>query len=273
MQNSPEIKEKTEEQVFEFGLSQRELQEILLLLKEKDAQNPTAQKLIDKFNSQSPKKIENKPMSYSQFTLKEVMEAFQLKGTPESFPVLFPNITAIEPSEHLKNVLQQNKIIPAKSEKARSETIITPILVEIAQRSNGKFTVLSGERMDVDSSRGLAGECDYIFNTFSVRQVLTEPVFALVEAKKGDIDEGLGQCLAQMIGAKELNQAKDKPIPAIYGCVTNGEIWQFLKLEQDTITIDYDRYYLSEINKLLGIFQYIIDEFLANQAQNLEKQV
>jgi len=78
---------------------------------------------------------------------------------------------------------------------------------------------MSDERMDVDAKRGLSGECDYIFHTYSSRRVLLKPVFALLEAKKGDIEAGFGQCTAQMIGARELNKSKNTEIPVIYICI------------------------------------------------------
>lgn len=254
-----------QKQAFDFQLLEEELKEILFLLKEKDSQNPLAQKLIQEFNTQSEVQIVNHPMSYGQFTLRTAIERFDLTDNPELSPVLFQEVQKIEPSAHLREVLKQNKIIPAISEKARSETIITPILVETAQRNKGNFNVLSGERMDVDSERGLVGECDYIFHTFSSKMVLLEPVFALVEAKKGIIEDGLGQCVAQMVGARELNQSKNKVIPTIYGCVTNAKIWKFLKLEDNQLIIDDNEYYISEIDIILGIFQVIVDGFLKNR--------
>lgn len=38
-----------------------------------------------------------------------------------------------------------------------------------------------------------------------------------------------------------------------YGCVTTGEDWQFLKLEQNIITFDNKRYYINEVEKILGV--------------------
>lgn len=248
---------ETEEQKYQLELSEKQLKELVFLLKEQDTDHPMVRTLLAAFDPS----LENKAMSYRQFWLKEAMETFDIKGSPDLDPDLFAEAAALSPSEHLQKTLRLNKAIPAKSEKSRSETIITPILVEVAQRNRGKFNVLSGERMDVDATRGLSGECDYVFHTFSLASVLLEPVFALVEAKKGDIDEGLGQCVAQMVGVRELNQEKGKEIPAIYGCVTNGSVWRFLRLAGNELVIDSQEYYLSELDQILGIFQFIVDEF------------
>ncbi|MEO0932977.1 MAG: hypothetical protein AAFY21_04225, partial [Cyanobacteria bacterium J06641_2] len=42
-------------------------------------------------------------------------------------------------------------------------------------------------------------------------------------------------------------------IKTIYGVITIGTIWQFLKLEGKTIFIDLSEYYIKDIKKILGI--------------------
>ena len=36
--------------------------------------------------------------------------------------------------------------------------------------------------------------------------------------------------------------------------------WRFLKLEQNIITLDIDRYLLTDLDNLLGILQYIVEQ-------------
>jgi hypothetical protein len=83
-----------------------------------------------------------------------------------------------------------------------------------------------------------------------------------VEAEKNDLVGGLGQCVAQMLGARLLNQQDGIEFPAIYGCVTTGTDWQFLKLENQTISMEPNQFYIVELNNILGIFQRIIDTFV-----------
>ena len=68
------------------------------------------------------------------------------------------------------------------------------------------------------------------------------------------------QCAAQMLGAKIYNEKNDVKIDCIYGCVTTGNDWKFLKLEKDLI-IDSQTFYLNEIGELLAVFQNIIDYY------------
>lgn len=194
-------------------------------------------------------------MSYSHFTLAKVKQEFNLE---EQDSDLFLDVLPVESSGWLKETLKTGLRLarPSSSEKARSEFIVVPILFEMEKRNNECFTIYSGERLDVDQNRGLVGECDFILTKGKIKHTIQKPIVALVEAKKNDIDFGLGQCVAQMVGSQIFNQGE---INAIYGCVTTGEDWQFLKLEQNIITFDNKRYYINEVEKILGILQYIID--------------
>ncbi len=46
---------------------------------------------------------------------------------------------------------------------------------------------------------------------------------------------------------------KVQEIPAIYGVVTSGTNWKFLKLIGKVVKIDLSEYYLTDVNKILGI--------------------
>jgi len=79
------------------------------------------------------------------------------------------------------------------------------------------------------------------------------PVAVIIEAKNENIKCGLGQCAATMLAAQMFNQQEGNEIRKIYGAVTTGDIWKFLKLEQNDIFIDLNNYYIKEIDKILGI--------------------
>jgi hypothetical protein len=75
----------------------------------------------------------------------------------------------------------------------------------------------------------------------------------LVEAKKEDILGGLGQCVAEMVAAQIFNEREGNEISVIYGTVTSGTNWKFLKLKGKVVEIDLVEYYLTDVNKILGI--------------------
>jgi len=146
------------------------------------------------------------------------------------------------------------------TEKACSELIIINIFLEIKIQLRVSF--FSGIEFTVDKELGLNGFCDFIISQSSEQLFLESPIVVIVEAKKNDIKEGLGQCVAQMLGATlfNQNQNENKEFPVIYGCVTTGEIWQFLKLKEKTFYVDSQHYYINELAKLIGILQAILDE-------------
>ena len=50
---------------------------------------------------------------------------------------------------------------------------------------------------------------------------------------------------------------RGRPVPAVYGCVTSGSIWRFLKLKGKELSIDNREYYLQEVEKILGFLVQI----------------
>jgi hypothetical protein len=196
-------------------------------------------------------------MPYSKFTLDLIEQRFGIQNHVEK---LFEDIQKVEPSEWLKNSLQIAQELPVKSEKAKSETIVFPILVELRNRNDKFFTIHSGDTLNADEKQELEGECDFILAKDSGTFNINLPIFQLLEAKKNDTEIGVPQCAAQMIGAKVFNQNKGVKLEKIYGCVTTGKEWLFMKLE-DKIYIDKKTYNLENIEELLGIFQSIIDYY------------
>lgn len=79
-------------------------------------------------------------------------------------------------------------------------------------------------------------------------------VITLVEAKKEDIKAGFGKCAAEMLAAQLFNSCEGNSLNTIYGVVTSGTVWRFLKLQDKTIYIDNVEYYINQIAKILGIF-------------------
>ena len=80
----------------------------------------------------------------------------------------------------------------------------------------------------------------------------------MVEAKKNDIEEGIGQCAAEMVAANIFNHNAANDTEIVYGCVTTGETWQFLELRENRLTIDQNRYFIDNPGKILGIMRQIL---------------
>jgi len=197
-------------------------------------------------------------MSYSDFTLKDIKEKFDIS---HKIKTLFDTVTPLEVSKNLEEALKVTKLLTMKSEKARSEIIVMPILIDLMKRNEQFFTIYSGDTLNADKEKGLTGECDFILTHNKETFDINTPILTIVEAKKHDIEIGIPQCAAQMIGAKYFNDDAQENIDIIYGCVTTGKEWVFLKLQDNQITIDNQTYYLGKVEEVLGIFQMIIDYY------------
>jgi hypothetical protein len=200
-------------------------------------------------------------MAYSKFTdLKKVIQTFGLQA--ERTALFSKKPTLIEPSTWLIETLEiAIEVLGIDSEKERSERLVHPVLAEIAKINKGEITIYSGHELNVDKSLGLNGECDYLLSLGKkVIQFIDTPVFSVVEAKKQDMELGISQSLAQLIGAQRYNQNDGKNITTLYGATTDGYKWQFIRLRDKQLSIDENTYLLSDLPILLGVLQSIIDD-------------
>ena len=259
-------------EVLNIHLNQDEAGELLKILQESNSIS-LEKNIIRQLEFQHFFELtETYPMTYSSFkNIKMVEEISAVDSDNQNITPIKTQITGKawlkdipgkSPSEWLLDTLKINKQTPLMSEKSRSEGLIRPILLELLKANTDYFTLFSGETFHVDTNFGLTGECDFLLSLSSETDFIQTPVFALVEAKKKSIEEGLGQCAAQMIAAYIFNQKAGQEISIIYGCVSTGEVWKFLKLEESVLTIDKEKYYEKfELEKILGILQYFIDSY------------
>jgi hypothetical protein len=202
---------------------------------------------------------EPKSMSYSQFTtIRKVKEAFNL--TIREGKRFFPPLTPIAPSLHLAETLAETLPIVSTSgsEKARSEGIIYPVLLEVRRILDRQVSLFSGEDFTVDESVGLNGICDFLMTRSTEVLEIDAPAIVIIEAKKTDLKSGLGQCIAEMVAAQRFNQAAGREVETLYGCVSNGIQWQFIKLEDQIVTIDLTVYPLPPVDVILSIFVWMM---------------
>ncbi|MBC8154676.1 MAG: hypothetical protein H7Z72_17400 [Bacteroidetes bacterium] len=195
-------------------------------------------------------------MAYSDFTLLELKEQFGLTDTVGS---LFAELPPVEPGELLTTQLKRAFKLPLRNEKAKSELVVSPVLLELIDRNSDFFTFYSGENLPADRLRGLVGECDFMISRNTGSFAINMPILAIIEAKRDNLEAGVDQCAAQLYGASLINHGLGHPVPVYYGCVTNAREWLFLKFQHDHYTIDNKRYQLDRLPELLGVFQHILD--------------
>ncbi|MBE9220775.1 hypothetical protein [Dolichospermum flos-aquae] len=192
-------------------------------------------------------------MAYSDFKLSEIIQKFEL--TLNEVSGLFADVPEEEPSNLLTTILKENVdlAVSINTEKARSEMIISPILLEVRRNLNNEISLFSGVDFNVDNQQGLNGFCDFLISLSKEQLFIRAPIITLVESKNENLKLGLAQCIAEMLAAQLFNQQKQNAIKIVYGAVTIGTIWQFLRLEDKTISIDLTEYYIKDVKKVLGI--------------------
>ena len=199
-------------------------------------------------------------MAYSNFTLETVRKAFDIEEV--DIAGLFSDSEPMVPSELLTAVLARNVPLATAigTEKAKSEMIVADVLVELREQLNLSISLFSGIDFNVDDESGLTGVCDFLISLSPVQFVLEAPVIVLVEAKKDDLEVGLGQCVAEMIAAQYFNAERGNDVPCIYGAITSGREWRFLKLEGKKLYIDMAVYPIAQCDKILGILADMVKQ-------------
>lgn len=200
-------------------------------------------------------------MSYSDFNLKDIRQKFNLEITEQLG--LFSNTAESTITEHFKETLKDNipLALAINTEKAKSELIISPVLVEVKKLFQNSISFFSGVEFNVDKDKGLNGFCDFIVSLSSEQLFIESPIIALVEAKNDSIMSGLGQCVAEMVAAQIFNQQENNKINVIYGVITTGIFWKFIKLIDNKIYIDLKDYsILDNPQKIIGMFSAMMKQ-------------
>lgn len=192
-------------------------------------------------------------MSYSDFTMDMLKKKFNLKFIYDQ--KLFPIVPEHEISSELKSFLSKYKplALAIDTEKARSEYIIAPILGELKINHSNSVSLFSGIEFNVDKEDGLNGRCDYIISKSDDQYYLTYPIIVMVEAKNDNIKKGIPQCIAEMVAAQKYNMQHNNPVESVYGCISTGTNWKFLKIQNKELYIDTDEYYIDSPDKIMGI--------------------
>lgn len=196
-------------------------------------------------------------MAYNEFTLSGVARQFSL--TVDQTRDLYSQVAPLAVSDVLQAMLVETVPLALiiSSEKARSELIIAPILLELWRIMGKRLGLFSGVEFNIDASKGLNGVCDFILTHAPDQPFVSAPVVMLVEAKNEDMKKGYGQCLAEMVAAQEFNRRDGIEGGSLYGVVTTGNNWRFLQLEGDQAHIDRREYYIENVDHIMGILWHL----------------
>lgn len=198
-------------------------------------------------------------MAYSDFTLQEVVQRFQLQI--EERTNLFASIPEVLPGAFLSTLLEENVplTLALSTEKARLELIIAPMLVEVRKLAQRRISLFSGADFSVDVAQQFTETCDFLIAQSQEPFFIRAPVVIIVEAKNENFKAGPGQCAATMVAAQLFNTQEGTVLPILYGAVTTGNVWKFLQLAGNILHIDAVEYYIERVGKILGIFLSMVD--------------
>ncbi|MBF0100828.1 MAG: hypothetical protein HQK77_07975 [Desulfobacterales bacterium] len=193
-------------------------------------------------------------MAFSDFkNIGEVQKKYNIKYKED----IFINASEVQPSEHFVKDFgfYKENIDVFSSEASRSEVIISPILREVYKRYYTKYSFWIQKSISYDEI--LSGTPDYMFSEKSVlgKTVLEKPIVIIVEAKRNDFEQGWGQCLAELVASQKINADIDRPV---YGVVTDGNLWQFGKLEKDYFIKNIENFTIDRLSLLYGVLNFVV---------------
>lgn len=197
-------------------------------------------------------------MAFIDFHYPDVVT--QLNLTWQTSPDLFAGVAPVPPGPAFRDTLAVVTPLAAtvNTEKARSEWMTALVLGDWWSRYGGQVSLFSGTDFQADPAAKLTGFCDFLISRAPQQPDILAPVVVIFEAKRENINEGLGQCIAGMVGAQRFNARRNNPVAPIYGCVTTGSLWKFLRLTGATVTFDLVEYQLHQIDRILGILIHMV---------------
>ena len=200
-------------------------------------------------------------MTYSDFKFPDVQRQLGIQARTAD---LYSRIEPVTVRPEFQSVILRGTraALMNQTEKARSEFLIAPVLMELSSLIATPFGIYSGYDFNVNRDRGLVGFCDYMLSRTWNLMELTAPVIAIVEAKNDYIPNGMGQCIAEMEAASEFNATYKIPSQVIRGIVTTGTVWKFLSLKDKLLDIDEGEYPITDLPRLMGILKHVVESAL-----------
>lgn len=151
--------------------------------------------------------------------------------------------------ENIEEAIQN--IVPETNEQMRCHLAVSQIVIGLAIELD--VSLFIGNLFEVNPQLGLCGICDYLISRSPLTFRIHPPVALIVEVKR-DLERALPHCLVELVAAQHLNHS-DAPI---YGVLTTGLQWQFLKLEGKQVTIEQTLYELAPVDRITDMLAAMI---------------
>lgn len=193
-------------------------------------------------------------MSYGTYkNIEQVAKKHQIAILVEPFVQPIPIIIDERFQQELAYVLQHLDV--KMSEASISEFLVAPILKEIWKHYDDSLLLWSHVSLSVGEE--FEGYPDYLFTKRTpLGLVRDKPYVLVVEAKRDDFEGGWGQCLAAMLTAQKIN---DNEQIILQGSVSNGEVWQFGKLQARQFIRDPRLFTISALSDLFAALHDVFE--------------
>ena len=194
-------------------------------------------------------------MAYGKYkSLNDAAREYQiaLEVTPIVVPLPFPVDERFQ--QELSFVLQGIDV--RMSEAALSDFLIAPILKEIWKAYHQYLLLWS--HVSLQAGTEFEGFPDFLFTKRTALGLVREkPYLMVVEAKKDDFDGGWGQCLTALLAAQTINGIEEM---ILYGMVSNGDVWEFGKLQGKSFVRDPRSLTIADLPELFAALHYVFEQ-------------
>lgn len=187
-------------------------------------------------------------------SLSAVLKHYQIHYIEADFAIITAAI--ISPAVREDIVFTLKEVAYDVSEAAICENLIYPLLKEAWKRYTDILAIWSHQSLEYDDE--LTGIPDYLISKRSPlgKIIFDAPLLAVVEAKKDNFSAGWAQCSLEMLAMQKVNNNAQL---AVYGLVSNGEVWELAKLEQQIFTFYNKRYVIEELDVLFNVLVSVLE--------------
>ena len=150
-------------------------------------------------------------------------------------------------SELQQRIERTLPVVSLTSETARRETLVAPILIDVAAFCNCQLKI----EYPLNVSQWLKGNLNYLLRA--------DHEFLIIEAKNDDLSRGFTQLAVELIALAKQQESSEP----LFGAVTIGEVWRFGKLnpQKQVITQDLELFKLpGDLDALVSVLVGIMEE-------------
>lgn len=172
----------------------------------------------------------------------------------------------LEPSDFFQQRLERlQQTFDLRAYEKSKELLIDAVCEEVLY-PNPDLKVWKGAALSSDT---LTGNVDYLVT--DRKDYLDTPFLCIVEAKRDDFEQGLAQCLVEMMACRWNNEQRygDRGRFSVFGVVTNADTWRFYELMTVGSVRESLPYAIGNLPTVLGALRLVFDQ-CAQHCQELQ---